>query len=256
MLAISFCCFIPLSAQPTVELRPETVQAFDNYVKTVEQELDKRVNGGSRFLWLEEESERHARTRGGEIVIHQWEQAGKAPRGLIHDWIAAMFIPDARVDKVVEVLTNYDGHKDIYPEVIDSKLRKRDENLYLGYLKVLKRKVLTAVLNTEHEARFFRLGDKRWHSRSYSTRIAEVRDSGEPNERELPVGKDSGFLWRLYSYWRLEEVDDGVFVECRALSLTRSVPLGLGWMINPFVRDMPRESLDSTLHATRLAVKQ
>ena len=69
-----------------------------------------------------------------------------------------------------------------------------------------------------------------------------------------PAGHDSGFLWRMNAYWRLEEADGGVYAECVSVTLSRGVPTGLGWLINPFVRDMPRESLEATLEATRTAV--
>jgi hypothetical protein len=95
---------------------------------------------------------------------------------------------------------------------------------------------------------------KRWYSRSYSTRIQEVDDPGTPEERLLPAGDDHGFLWRLYSYWRFEERDGGVYLECQALSLTRDVPTGLGWLIEPIIRQLPRESLANTLRSTREAI--
>jgi hypothetical protein len=40
-------------------------------------------------------------------------------------------------------------------------------------------------------------------------------------------------------------------VECRAISLSRNVPLGLGWMIEPIIQKLPRESLIKTLEDTR-----
>ena len=148
------------------------------------------------------------------------------------------------------MLQNYDRHQEWYPEVIESKLLSHEGDVFRGYLKLRKEKVLTAILNTEHEARYSQVSDKRWTAKSYSTKIAEVEDG-----KELPVGDDSGFLWRLNAYWRLEEDDGGVFVECVSISLSRSVPFGLGWMINPIVKSMPKESLENLMQATRLAVK-
>ncbi len=40
-------------------------------------------------------------------------------------------------------------------------------------------------------------------------------------KREKPEGKDRGFLWRLNSYWRYQQVDGGVLVECESLTLSR-----------------------------------
>jgi len=63
-----------------------------------------------------------------------------------------------------------------------------------------------------------------------------------------------GFLLRRYSYWRFQEREGDVCVECRAISLTRDVPLGLGWIIGPIIQELPKESLLSTLEATRKAL--
>ena len=52
----------------------------------------------------------------------------------------------------------------------------------------------------------------------------------------------------------LLERDGGVYVECEAVSLTRDTPRGLGWLIEPVIRDLPRESLINTLRKTREAL--
>ena len=72
--------------------------------------------------------------------------------------------------------------------------------------------------------------------------------------QEKPPGHDSGFLWRLNSYWRFVERDRGVYVECESISLTRDIPTGLGWLVGPFVTSIPKESLERTLGSTRSAV--
>jgi len=69
----------------------------------------------------------------------------------------------------------------------------------------------------------------------------------EPDEREKPIGNDRGFLWRLNSYWRYQQVDEGVIVECESVSLSRSVPAMLRWMIGPIINRTARETLTATL---------
>ena len=90
--------------------------------------------------------------------------------------------------------------------------------------------------------------------RSRSTRIAEVRNAGAAAEHEEPVGHDNGFLWRFNNYCALDHRDAGTYVQCESLSLSRDVPLGLGWLIGPFVTSIPRESLEFTLQAMRAAI--
>ena len=113
------------------------------------------------------------------------------------------------------------------------------------------KKVISVVVNTENEARFTRLGTDRAQSRIYSTRIAEVDDPGTPLEREEPVGRDGGYLWRLYTYWHFLERDGGTYVQCESISLTRDIPIGFGWLVGPFVTSIPRDSLAFTLETMR-----
>jgi hypothetical protein len=241
----------------TVRLRPETAAAFNDYVRMAEARMDAEIREG-RFLWLEQREERLQQARAGRAVIDPWE--GKVSRdissGIIHDWIGAALIPGATLAKTIGFMQNYDAHKNVYkPEVIDSKLLSRNGNSFKIYLRLLKKKVLTVVLNTEHAVEYFQLSKTRAYSMSRSTRIAEVDSPGKPSEREIEQGGDHGFLWNINSYWRFEERDGGVYIECRAISLTRDVPVGLGWLVTPIIRNLPRESLESTLLATRKALQ-
>ena len=238
------------------ELKLATLKSFESYIRTSESQTEQRLRSGA-FLWADEDAARLQRVRGGEIVIQPRTRDGhiNVPDGLIHDWIGAVFIRGTTLAGVLACLQDYDSHKYSYKaEVLDSRLLNRNGDDFRVYLRLKKRKVLTVVLNTEHHVRYFRMNASRSYSRSYSTRIAEVEHAGEPSERERPPGRDHGFLWRLYSYWRFEERDGGVYVECRAISLTRDMPAALGWLIGPIVRGLPRESLAATLLQTRAAV--
>jgi hypothetical protein len=84
--------------------------------------------------------------------------------------------------------------------------------------------------------------------------VAEVKDPSRPDGDEVSVGHGNGYLWRLNTYWRFEEKDGGVYVQCEALSLTRDIPFGLGWLIKPLVTKIPKQSLDRALGRTREAV--
>jgi hypothetical protein len=173
----------------------------------------------------------------------------------IDDWIGAALIPGTTVEDTLRLIQDYDNHKTIYkPDVIDSKLRSRKGNDFQIYLRLLKKKIITVVLDTDHDVRYRALDQTRWICYSRTTRIAEVENAGSAKETVLPPDTGHGFLWRLYSYWRFEERESDVYVECRAISLTRDVPYGMGWMIEPVVQKLPKESLIRTLEATRQAL--
>jgi hypothetical protein len=249
-------CFLIWPAA-AAELQPVTVHAFDEYVRKTEARLENGRRPGQDFLWSESSPERLRRVREGEIVIAPWNGDGQAEidRGLVHDWVGAIFVPGVTLENTIALLEDYDHHERYYkPEVTDSKILNRDGQRFRVQMRLLKKKVLTVVLDTEHQIEYFRLDRNRWYSLSRSSRIAEVQDAGQPGERDLPVGQDHGFLWRLNSYWRFQESGGGVIIECEAVSLTRAVPAGLAWLIDPIICNLPRESLANTLRATRSAL--
>lgn len=255
-LALCGCC---VSGARAVELKPETVRAFDAYIRDTEARLDQRLLPGGRFLWVEDAPGRAAKVRQGEVAIENRSASGKmaVPGGLIHDWIGAVFIPGVTLVKTLGLMQDYDRNADNYkPEVLASRLIIRQGNDFKVYLRLMKKKVITVILDTDYDVRYFTLDGGRCHSRAYSTRIAEVQNAGKRDERVLPPGEDSGFLWRLYSYWRFQERDGGVYVECEAISLTRGIPAGLGWLIEPIIISLPRESLENTLQETRTALQK
>ena len=63
--------------------------------------------------------------------------------------------------------------------------------------------------------------------------------------------KDSGYLWRLNAYWRYEQSNDGVLIECESVSLSRGIPTLLRPFISGVVEGVARESLERTLASLR-----
>jgi hypothetical protein len=242
-------------AGPTLQWEPR--EKYEAYIRETEARIQREVHSPT-YLWTVQLPVRWERVRRGEVVVETWNSKGDLHIGeaIIHDWIGALFISGVKLDQVVSFLQDYTVHKNYYrPEVIESRLVSRGGNESTIYYRLVKKKLLTIVLNTDQAASYYPLSKTRWHTRSHATRIAEVKDAGKPTERELPPGKDHGFLWRLNTYWRLEEKDGGVYVECQTISLTREVPLGLRWLIDPIIRSLPGESLAHLLASTRAAVQ-
>jgi hypothetical protein len=240
-----------------VTLKPKTLQAFEDYIRDAEEAMQPALGGRGAFLWSDLNSNRSQQVKQGQISAQLWagDWPVKIPNGLIHDWVGAVFIPGATVERVLALVQNYDDHKNIYqPEVMDSKLLSHEGNHFKIFLRVLKKKIITVVLDTDHDVHYTPLEEKRWFCRSYTTRIAEVEGVDTAKEKVLEPDTGYGFLWRLYSYWKFDEKNGGVTVECRAISLTRDIPMGLGWIIDPIVRNLPQESLIHTLDATRRAL--
>jgi hypothetical protein len=252
-----------LTAAPAfaAELQPRTVAAFDRYVRVAEA----RMEGGTPFLWIDGLADADRRSkledlRQGRVVFDRLavRDAGKPidiPAGLVHHWIGAVFVPGVGINQAVALMQDYDRHADIFrPAIARSKLIDRNGDVFRVFIRFRMKKVITVVVNTDNEARFGRPGADRVQSRIYSLRVAEVEHPGTPDEREKPVGQDGGFLWRLYTYWHYLERDGGTYVQCEAISLTRSIPIAFRWLIGPFVTSIPRESLAFTLETTRTAL--
>ena len=248
-----------------VELKPETIRAFDRYIRLTEARIAGEVGSDKTFLWMDtlpmdRRSAVYQQLRQGQVVIERMKtlDGGKeieVPSGLIHHWLGVVFIPGVSLQQTMALVQDYDQHYRYYkPDVIASKLRGRNGNDFKIYLRFYKKKVITVVMNTEHDVHYFPVSPTRVHSRSYTTRIAEIANFGEPDEHEKPVDDGGGFLWRLNSYWRFEERDGGVYVQCEAVSLTRDIPALVSWLVKPFVTSVPRESLTNTLANTRAAL--
>ncbi len=245
-------------------LTPATVAAFDHYVALTERRMAEDAAAG-RFPWPDglPQGQREpllARLQRGEVVTERLETYDQGrpvsvPDGMIHHWRGIAFIPGATLARTLALLQDYDNHsKTFAPDVERSRLLSRSGDDFKVYLRLRRKKVVTVVLNTEYDVHYTMLAGGRAASRSYSTRIAEVRNAGQSDEAEKPVGDDSGYLWRLYSYWSFWQRDGGVYVQLEAISLTRDIPAGLGWLIRPFITSVPRESLAFTLGRTRQAL--
>jgi hypothetical protein len=240
------------------ELQNRTIHAFDRYVRVTEA----RLNGSAPFLWIDSlpDAKRRAAldtVRGRQLAIERLETTDNGreidvPGGMIHHWVGTAFVQGASIDGALALLQDYNAHQRIYaPTVAASKLQSREGDRFSFFLRFVMKKVITVVVNSEHRAVFRRPAADRAEGWIHSTRISEVENPGQPNEREKPVGNDGGYLWRLNTYWRLQARDGGLYIHCESISLSRGIPVGLGWVVGPFVTSIPRESLTFTLETTR-----
>ena len=251
-----FIALITKSAFPA-DLTQVTVDAFDRYIAATENNLEPRFRG-YHFLSADETPEWRQQLQRGGLIIQPTRPSGvvAVKGGLIQDWTGAVFIPGSSLKRALAIVQDYGHHKDFYkPDIIDAKIRSRTGDDFQVYMRVVKAKLmLSDVLDIEHDIRFTTVDEHRVYSRAYSRRIAEVTEAGKPGEHELAVGKDRGFLWRLYRYSFFEESDGGVYVACQSITLTRDLPFALGKILGPIIRELPGESLRNSLEQTRRAI--
>jgi hypothetical protein len=258
---------VPASDAASADLKLPTVQAWDNYVRAVEDRVEKELQTMKPFLVLErlpqaEQQKAAASLASGAVFITKLPgpklrgPAPKIPDGLVHHWLGVVQIPGVRLDDVLAFVQRYDESPRFFKDAVASKLVRRDGDDFEVDLKLKRDTVVTVVYNTTHRVAYRRFDVGHAASRSAATRIAQLADADQPNGREKPIGSDSGYLWRLNSYWRFVEAGGGVTVECESLTLSRGIPFGFGWILRGPVEGVARESVEQSLGSIRKGVKQ
>ncbi|HTW67426.1 MAG TPA: hypothetical protein VME17_22555 [Bryobacteraceae bacterium] len=244
LIPLSFLLLAQRFGFPTARISPEAIAAFDRNAAKAELRM-RQVPIGNVNL------------QSGELRIEPGLSGndGEVPGGMIQDWIGTMFISGATLDRVQAVLRDYAHYKMFYaPKVIDSEVLAHRGDEYDISLRLVEKHLVTVVLNTTYHIRYSAPDPQHLLVSSCSTHVGEVKDPGTSYADEFPPGQDSGFLWRLNSYWRFRAADGGIYARCEAVSLSRDVPLGLGWMLKGFLEALPKQSMQNTLRGTRDAI--
>ena len=241
------------------ELQDQTVAAWDRYLAATQQRIATELDDGERFLAMdfhEDAAKFRREALAGNVVVEGLrtvdEQGDRirVPKGAINHLLGVILVPNATLSDVVDGLQHEIPPHELQDDVLESRVLSRDGDLSELYVKVqLDAPMASAQFNIEQVVEYVRPGGDRAWSRVEATRIAEIEDPGSPNEREKPIGNDSGYLWRMNLYWRYEQVDGGVLVECEQLTLSRSIPALARVFLSPIINGAPRDALSDTLHA-------
>jgi hypothetical protein len=217
-----------------VHLPPATNAAFDKYVADAESKMG---------------TVRTSVKPGGDVDL---TAIGGTPisvsGGMIHDWAGGVMVNGATVEKALAMFQNYADYKKIFaPDVLDSKLLTHDGDHWTTALRISRKNVFTVTFDTQYAVDYRQLDGGRWEVDARSTQLSELDDDNKP----LAGGASQGFVWRLNSYWLIEPRPEGVYLECRAISLSRDIPTGLGWIVKPMIATVPRDSLRATVEEAR-----
>jgi hypothetical protein len=244
----------------SIDLRPHTIQAWDKYEQRVSGRYDQASATAMPFFALDAfqvQDWRSAATRG-DVTMTRVERARPGDPdidvadGKIHHWTGAIFIPNTTLDAVMQRLGQLAGQEQHhYEDVLASRLLSKDPDHYRIFMKIRRTKFITVTYNTEHDVRYRRISATRASAKGIATRIAQLDEAGTPREREMKVGSDGGYLWRLNAYWRYEALNGGVMIECESVSLSRGIPFLLKPFVTSAVEGTARESLERTLFGLR-----
>jgi hypothetical protein len=241
------------------DLKSETIQAWNEYVRAAEERNLEHVSHGTPFLAIDALPGEAAKLRQGDIIAAPVAPnvPVKVPAGLIHDWTGAIFIPNAALRDVLQVVRDYGQYKTVYhPNVVSAEpLEAAEWEDRFSMVVMNKSFFAKSALDSDYHSTFTRLDDQRWYSVSETTRVQEVAEYGGPSPHVLPQDHGTGIIWRLYSTARYQERDGGVYVELEAIALSRDIPGALRWLVEPIVRRVSRSSLVVSLQETADAVR-
>jgi len=242
------------------ELKPETLQAWDAYVREAKLRMQLRANGQAPFLWLDEQKDLAQRAHAGEVLAEPegGDSPHKVPGGLIHDWIGAVFLPSTKLEEVAGLLESYERYKEIFRPMVVSSRRDglMPDGEKVSLLMVQKAFSVTGAAETVDEVRTAKLGTDRVYSISTSLMVQEIADFGKPGQHALPEDHGPGYIWRTFTVTRLEQRDGGVYAEFEMIALSRGIPFLFRWLMEPLAEHLPRGILLTMLQDTREAVGQ
>ena len=246
-------------------LKPDTLYAFDRYVRVTEQRIQSEVAAPERLLWIDRQpadarAALMSRLEKGEVVSArlQTRDQGKqidAPGALIHHWIGTVLLPGARVGRVKPVVQNYNRYSEWFSPLIQrARVNAHTGDRFMVAMRTEMKKVLTVTVDADYAIDYQTISDTAFHVRSIATAIHIVDSPGALSERRTPAEQTFGFLWRLNTYCSFREIPAGTIEQCESISLTRDVPFGLGPVVRPLVSGIPRETLEFTLGQVRKVV--
>lgn len=244
-------------------LQTKTLRDFGKYVAAVEARRTQEISSNAPFLAIDRQSPQElARTmaalRRGEVIVTRGAAAQDGASneipidgGLINHWRGTVFVPKVKLDHLLRVLQEPQTDQHQQEDVLSSRVLARDGDRQKVFLRLRRTKFVTVVYDTEYDVEYKKLSADRAFSNSISTKIVEIENAGTKAERAMPEGNDHGYMWRLNSYWRYKQLDDGVLVEVESLTLSRDLPAIIGPLIRPIVNSTARESMSRTLASVR-----
>lgn len=258
-IGILLVSFLSLLAprRACAEQTPQATAAFNTYAAAVESRLQAQHQSPTAFLAGKLDTQR---LRSGELVIEHVSEPNtpaEIPGALLHHWRGTAFAPGATAAAFEQMLRGFDAYPQIFaPQVLKAQAAAQPNGHLLASMRIRQKHVLTVVMDSAYDVAFTQLNPRQGSSISRSTAIAEIADPGAADEHRLTAAEEHGFLWRLNTYWTWEERDGGLYIQVESVSLTRSIPTGLGWAIRPFIESVPRESLQFTLRSACNAVRK
>lgn len=243
-------------------LQPRTVQGFARYAASLAARIDQELRADAPFLEIDRQpvvqrARSLAALHRSEVIVSQAVARDGATSeieidgGMINHWRGTALIPKLPLDVLMRTLHEPQPGAHKQEDVLSTRVVRTGEGSQKLYLRLRRTKFVTVVYDTEYDTNYRRLTPDRAVSQTLSTRIVEIEHAGTSQERALPEGRDRGYVWRLYSYWRFQQSGDDVIIQVESLTLSRKLPTLIGPLIRPLINKTARESMTRTLNSMR-----
>jgi hypothetical protein len=250
LLCAALALAVLLAGMPVTaaELQERTSRAYAAYLEQARQAFLSRVRRGAAV----------PATREGVLSAGPGRDDGiiGLDGGLVHHWMGAAFVRGISLREALAVASDYDAYSAFYKSIIGSKVLGRDNGTYRVLMRLKEGEAgITAVLDVRSLVEYHHPSDRVVYAISSSDEIREVKNPGRRDERLLPPGRDSGYLWRANTFSYFVESDAGVYLEMETLGLSRRFPPLLGWIIEPIARRIGRRSVERSLEEFLAAIR-
>ncbi len=247
------------------ELSPATLKAFDRYVAVTEVRIRAERAGTAQPFWIDRQPERvkapaWQKLRRGEVIAEALEtrdngQVIDVPDGRIHHWVATTLLPGVPIDRVLAVVRDYDHFPQVFaPLMTRAKVIEKQGDRDVVTLRTSIKKLISVVMEGDYVMEYARLGPTRVATTTIATNLQQVINEGRADERREPTDRTEGYLWRYRMYCTLEQRPEGALDQCESLTLTRTVPGLVSWLVGGTVAAIPRDSLTLMLSGTKKAL--
>lgn len=190
-----------------------------------------------------------ARAAGGAVQPGSGDGILSRPGSLIHHWRGEMFLAGVTLDRAIAVSQGYADYPRIFKPIRAATVLPSTTP---GTFHVLFRMKasgggLSATLDVRSRIQWVRVDERRAYVVSVAEEVREVANAGKPNERLLPAGHDSGYLWRAATMTRFVADTGGLWMVMETVGLSRPFPPVIGWVIEPIARRVGRGSVEDSM---------
>jgi len=223
---------------PISHLDPASVTVFQNYAAKFEQQVSAPF-GTTGKIWIDDDHSGKRRDfDAGKPVVDARENRDYK-NASIHHYSGVIRVPGATIEQIRRVMKDFGNYPNYFKPGVargsgaaQPDSTPEDEHYQTRLFLTESTMGIDVAYDARYDSHYRRVAPGRWTSRATTMSIRELQDPKNLDGALYPEGEDHGFLWRTNTYWFARERDGGLDLELDSVSLSRTSPLGLGWVGN------------------------